>query len=286
MATKTYDTDVVIVGKASQSGTPSSAGDLATKAYVDAIPSVTSVKRLGVRAGSVANVTVSGLNNGVSFGGVTLATGDHIFLGGQTAPAENGPYTVRASGGPLRHVDFDASGELVPGTQVFVTAGTLAGNTYVCSAIGATPWVPNTSTSTWTAGTSSGTVIVAQDAPPSDTSVIWADTDEIGIEENVRYLKDVTTTTYTLILADRGKLVLCENVATQTITIPTNATAAFVIGTQLDLVQMGAGQVVIAPAGGVTVRATPTLNFRAQYSSASLIKIDTNEWLLIGDLST
>lgn len=130
-----------------------------------------------------------------------------------------------------------------------------------------------------------GSRIVSQPSAPTDTTVLWADTDEVGIEENVRYLSNVTGTTYTLVLADRGKLLLCSNAAAQTVTVPTNATAAFAIGTQLDLVQTGVGVLTIAAAGGVTINATPSLAFRARYSGASLIKTATDTWLLLGDLA-
>ena len=169
------------------------------------------------------------------------------------------------------------------------TTRTLAVSNFAGSAPGAVPTSPGGITGflradgTWAAP--SGSAIVQSPTPPSDTTVLWADTSQVGIEENVRYLKTVSTTTYTLVLADRGKLLLCANAAAQTVTVPTNASAAFVIGTQLDLVQTGAGVLTIAAAGGVTVNATPSLAFRAQYSAASLIKTATDTWLLVGDLA-
>jgi hypothetical protein len=51
------------------------------------------------------------------------------------------------------------------------------------------------------------------------------------------------------------------------------------------MVQIGAGQVTVAGAGGVTVSATPGLKFRAQYSAATLLKIAADTWILVGDLS-
>jgi hypothetical protein len=113
--------------------------------------------------------------------------------------------------------------------------------------------------------------------------VLWADTSQVGIEENARYLSNVTAGIYTLVLADRGKFLLCNSATAQTITIPTNATAAFVIGTQLDLVQMGVGVVTVAGASGVTLVPSVT-TLRAQYSAASLIKVATDTWLMVGDI--
>lgn len=67
-----------------------------------------------VRAASTANGTLaSAFENGDSLDGVTLATGDRILLKNQTAAAENGIYTVNASGAPSRALDANAGSELV-----------------------------------------------------------------------------------------------------------------------------------------------------------------------------
>jgi hypothetical protein len=94
-----------------------------------------------------------------------------------------------------------------------------------------------------------------------------------------------TGTTYTLVLADQGKLVEMSNASGITLTIPTNASVAYPTGTQINLLQTGAGQVTVAGAGGVTVNATPGLKLRAQWSSATLVKRGTDTWVLLGDLS-
>ena len=55
-----------------------------------------------------------------------------------------------------------------------------------------------------------------------------------------------TGTTYTFVLADAdNKLVTASNAAAQTYSIPTNASVAFPIGTQLNIIQIGAGQVTV-----------------------------------------
>ncbi len=41
----------------------------------------------------------------------------------------------------------------------------------------------------------------------------------------------------------------------------------------------------IVAGSGVTISATPGLKLRAQYSSASVVKLGTDSWLLVGDLS-
>ena len=70
------------------------------------------------------------------------------------------------------------------------------------------------------------------------------------------------------------------------ITIPTNATTAFPIGTSIDFYQAsGTGANFVAADGTVTILRTPGLTLRTTYSSATLTKVATNTWLLAGDLT-
>lgn len=90
---------------------------------------------------------------------------------------------------------------------------------------------------------------------------------------------------YTIALADRDKIVELNSASAITLTVPTNATAPFPIGSSVTLLQTGAGQVTVAGAGGVTVNATPGLKLRTQWSMATLIKRGTDTWVISGDLS-
>lgn len=83
-----------------------------------------------VRAATTVNGTLaSAYENGDTIDGVTLATGDRILLKNQTAGAENGIYTVNATGAPTRAVDADASDEVTNGMSVWVDSGTAQANT-------------------------------------------------------------------------------------------------------------------------------------------------------------
>lgn len=93
-----------------------------------------------------------------------------------------------------------------------------------------------------------------------------------------------TGTTYTLVLADNGKLVTLDNAAAITLTVPLNSSVAFATGAIINLQQIGAGQVTVAGAGGVTLNGTGTKT-RAQWSAASLVKTATDTWTLIGDIA-
>ena len=93
-----------------------------------------------------------------------------------------------------------------------------------------------------------------------------------------------TGTTYTFVLADAGKMVELNNASAVTVTVPTNASVPFPIGTQIHLLQTANGQVTVS-AGSTTVNATPGLKLRALWSSATLIKRAADVWVLVGDLS-
>jgi hypothetical protein len=101
-----------------------------------------------------------------------------------------------------------------------------------------------------------------------------------------------TGTTYTFVLTDAdNKLVTASNASAQTYSIPTNANVAYPVGSQINIIAIGAGQVTInaVTSGTTTVlsnggtAASPKL--RVQYSSATLIKVATDTWYVIGDIS-
>jgi hypothetical protein len=70
------------------------------------------------------------------------------------------------------------------------------------------------------------------------------------------------------------------------ITIPTDSTLNFPIGTSIDVLRTNTGGVRVVGAVGVTVNSTPGAFLRAQWSSATLFKRAANTWVLIGDLAT
>ena len=95
------------------------------------------------------------------------------------------------------------------------------------------------------------------------------------------------TASYTLSsLTERDDLIEMGSGSALTLTIPTDATLDFPIGTSIDILQTGAGQVTIAPVSGtVTVNATPGLKLRTTWSSATLFKRAANTWVVFGDLT-
>lgn len=96
----------------------------------------------------------------------------------------------------------------------------------------------------------------------------------------------VTGTTYTFLLTDDDRYNRFSNAAAQTATVPPNSSVAFTTGAKLTARAVGAGQVTIAAGAGVTINTAETLLLRAQHSTATLIKVATDEWDLMGDLET
>ena len=96
--------------------------------------------------------------------------------------------------------------------------------------------------------------------------------------------RSVQTGSYTLVLADAGDLVEMGSGSAQTLTIPTNSSVAFPIGTKIDVLQTGAGETTIAGAG-VTINSEGSkLKINAQWQAVTLVKRDTNTWVVIGAL--
>lgn len=106
-----------------------------------------------------------------------------------------------------------------------------------------------------------------------------------GAESAAYTLNAQTGTGYSLVLGDAGQFITLTNAAAITLTVPDNATVAFPIGTRISFAQMGAGQVTVAPSGGVTINADPGLSIATQYGGAELVKLGTDTWLLVGRLS-
>ena len=113
---------------------------------------------------------------------------------------------------------------------------------------------------------------------PSITGGSW----NIGINAQ-------TGTSYTTVLADNGKLVTLSNVAAIAVTIPPNSSVAYPVGAQINMTQLGAGQVTVSGGSGVTVVSTgataATPKTRAQYSTLTAIQTSTDNWLVAGDIA-
>jgi len=139
-------------------GSPSSGSDAATKTYVDNL--VTGLKtRIICRVASTTNVVIaSALENGDVLDGITLVTADRVLLKNQTTPAQNGIYTVVASGSASRDTEYDVISEL-SGQLVIIQEGTTNADTiFLCTTDTSATLGSSTITFTQVTPSNSGTV--------------------------------------------------------------------------------------------------------------------------------
>ena len=124
---------------------------------------------------------------------------------------------------------------------------------------------------------------VAAPAAADDIARLDTVTTQVAV---VRYVSfNNQNASYTLVLADDAKLIGLDSASAITLTVPTNASVPFPLGTQILVRQIGAGRVTISPASGVTLATALSENkTRAQGSVAGLIKVGTNVWSVFGDL--
>jgi len=102
---------------------------------------------------------------------------------------------------------------------------------------------------------------------------------------------DAETASYTAVLANNSQVVTMSVASANTFSIPTNASVAFPIGTQINVLQIGAGQTTIqaVTSGTTTIQSTGATaaapKLRAQYSAATCVKAGTDLWYVFGDIS-
>jgi hypothetical protein len=102
---------------------------------------------------------------------------------------------------------------------------------------------------------------------------------------------DAETASYTAVLANNGQVVTMDVGSGNTFSIPTNASVAFPIGTQINVLQIGTGQTTIqaVTSGTTTIQSTGASaaapKLRARYSMATAIKAGTDLWYVIGDIA-
>lgn len=122
---------------------------------------------------------------------------------------------------------------------------------------------------------------VLSKASNTDMDFSWIEQDDTTLSFNAQ-----TGTTYTLVIADLGKLVTCSNASAITVTVPPSVFSA---GNQIHVQQIGAGQVTFSQGSGVTITSTGATasapKLRAQYSAATIICTASNTFTIIGDLA-
>lgn len=153
-----------------------------------------------------------------------------------------------------------------------------------------------------------GTGVATFLATPSSSNLATAVSDETGSgalvfgtsptlatptlnDPKINLAFDAETASYTAVLANNGQVVTMNNASANTFSIPTNASVAFPTGTQINVLQIGAGQTTIqaVTSGTTTIQSTGASaaapKLRARYSMATCIKASTDLWYVVGDIA-
>jgi len=101
-------------------------------------------------------------------------------------------------------------------------------------------------------------------------------------------IKSATASTYNFILTDSHKTVMLIDGSSVAARIPLNSAVAFPIGTRIEIIQEGAGQITVqGTTAGVTLNSSGGMTkLAAQYAQATILKTATDTWYLFGDITT
>ena len=190
------------------------------------------------------------------------------------AGLESPTFTGTVSGVTKTMVGLGNADNTSDASKPVSTATQTALDAKLASATAATTYAPIASP------TFTGTVTVAASGV--------AFTDGTQTKQGVPSLTTIGTTISAAYNLSTGGLALRDQLipisGAQVITVPTNATTAYPIGTSISFYQASGTGASFAFAGGVTPLATPGQTLRALSSSATLTKVATDTWLLAGDL--
>jgi hypothetical protein len=141
-------------------------------------------------------------------------------------------------------------------------------------------------------GGTSGTVTVSIDTSvTADLTTAQTLTNKTLTDAKINLGFDAETASYTAVLANNSQVVTMSVGSANTFSIPTNASVAFPIGTQINVLQIGVGQTTIqaVTSGTTTIQSTGATaaqpKLRAQYSAATCLKAGTDLWYVFGDIS-
>lgn len=214
----------------------------------------------------VSSVTFAG-----SSSGTMVLQSTPIASGTVTIPAGTATLVNTSATQTLTNKDLSASSNSFPSTLVTTTATQTITNKDLTSTTNTFPTTVVTTTATQT---------LTNKTIDYNANTI---TNLPGVSFDLAFNAQ-TGTTYTLALSDKDKLVTLSNASPVTLTVPANSSVAFPTGAQVNIQQIGAGQVTVVGAGGVTLNGTGTV-LRTQWSAATLIKTATDTWTIVGDLT-
>ena len=93
------------------------------------------------------------------------------------------------------------------------------------------------------------------------------------------------SSSYTITFDDVNTIITINSSSATTLSIPANSAVPLPVGTKLDVIQLGTGQITVNGNGYDLSSSTGYKKTANQHSVISLYKINANEWILGGDLS-
>jgi hypothetical protein len=233
---------------------------------------------------TIADIGASGTLN---IGSTTTAT-KRLEITGDNNSGENNTLrfvdtdTTTASNQVIGKIEFFSSDATAPGGSVkaYISANALdtSPDAYLDFATDTTTGTPTVRQRIQ----ADGKVLFGTTTPiPSNTNLVQVNG---GLDHNI-IQRGSSGTAITIGLNDKGSYFEFSASSAVSLTIPTNASVAFPIGTQIWFVQSGAGVPTFSGDTGVTLktRSTSRQPF-ARYSEVKLTKTNTDEWYLTGDL--
>lgn len=120
----------------------------------------------------------------------------------------------------------------------------------------------------------------------NESEGIWESTGAAGTFATAQSINAQTGTSYGIVAGDVGYLVTLSNASAISLTVPQDSDQTISVGSYVDLMQLGAGQVTVSAGTGATLRVSGlTAKARAQYSRLGVQKIAANTWVVFGDLA-
>jgi hypothetical protein len=105
---------------------------------------------------------------------------------------------------------------------------------------------------------------------------------DLKLDATARFItRSTQSTTYAILPSDINKMIEMSGGGF----IDVTDSVLFGVGFSVDILQTTGSQVTVRGVGTTVINGTPGLKLRTQWSSATLIKRDTDLWVLIGDLS-
>ena len=105
------------------------------------------------------------------------------------------------------------------------------------------------------------------------------------IDDAVLFTPQTKTSSFTIDIDQPGTTVKVNSSSPINITVPPNSSVPFAIGHKIDFYRLGSGDVTFVEGSGVTINSkNSSKQIIFQYGVATLTKLDTNTWILTGDL--